>query len=174
MTDLKRPQRITVSSDHVDGYLLEMFELGDGPVGTCPRHAVWLHRLTAGGFRWRCSCGAERVHHDLDAALLAEARAHFDEAWEPAAVPIGHFACVWNDRVQNDPPPSADDLARLARDLFAPPDELARRRDRGKLPAGVAVVHRCGICGKTFEITSDDPHWSTGRGPICPEEGTVR
>jgi len=29
-------------------------------------------------------------------------------------------------------------------------------------------VHRCGLCGQTFEIKSDDPHWSTGRGPICP------
>ena len=31
-------------------------------------------------------------------------------------------------------------------------------------------IHRCGLCGKTFEIKSDDPHWVTGRGPICPTE----
>ena len=33
-------------------------------------------------------------------------------------------------------------------------------------------VHRCGFCGKTFEIKPDDPHWSTGRGPLCPTERT--
>ena len=31
-------------------------------------------------------------------------------------------------------------------------------------------VHVCGQCGQTFQITKDDPHWSTGRGPICPTE----
>ena len=30
--------------------------------------------------------------------------------------------------------------------------------------------HRCGFCGQTFQITADDPHWSTGRGPLCPTE----
>ena len=29
-------------------------------------------------------------------------------------------------------------------------------------------VHVCGLCGETFEIRDDDPHWSTGRGPLCP------
>jgi hypothetical protein len=29
--------------------------------------------------------------------------------------------------------------------------------------------HVCGECGETFEISDDDPHWSTGRGPICPK-----
>jgi hypothetical protein len=172
MTDAAtRPQRIS-PSDEVDGYLLEMFELGDGSIGTCPRHAVWLKRLKAGGYRWRCSCGVERSHHVLDAALLAEARAHFDQAWEPAAVPIGSAFCLWNDRVQGDPPPTTEELERLAQDLFAPPDEVARQRFRktGALPPGVEVVHRCGLCGETFQITRDDPHWSTGRGPICPKE----
>lgn len=32
--------------------------------------------------------------------------------------------------------------------------------------------HRCGICGQTFQITRNDPHWSTGRGPLCPTERT--
>lgn len=36
----------------------------------------------------------------------------------------------------------------------------------------IEVVHLCGICGQTFEIKSTDPHWSTGRGPICPTERT--
>lgn len=34
----------------------------------------------------------------------------------------------------------------------------------------IEVVNVCGLCGKTFEITKDDPHWSTGRGPICPDD----
>lgn len=29
-------------------------------------------------------------------------------------------------------------------------------------------VNLCGLCGQTFRITADDPHWSTGKGPICP------
>lgn len=31
------------------------------------------------------------------------------------------------------------------------------------------VQHRCGECGELFEIAGDDPHWRTGRGPICPK-----
>jgi hypothetical protein len=31
-------------------------------------------------------------------------------------------------------------------------------------------VNLCGFCGKNFEISRNDPHWSTGRGPICPEQ----
>ena len=27
----------------------------------------------------------------------------------------------------------------------------------------------CGECGEEFEISEADPHWSTGRGPICPK-----
>jgi hypothetical protein len=161
-----------MSADEVDGYLLEIFELGDGPIGSGPRHAVWLKRLVAGGYCWKCSCGARREHSELDVALLAEARAHFDDAWEPAAVPVWSPLCLWNDRSLGDPSPSTEDLARLARDLFAPPDELARRKFRktGDLPPGVEVADVCGICGESFRIAPDDPHWSTGRGPICPRE----
>jgi hypothetical protein len=164
-----RPTRVNLPpSDEVGGYLLEMFELGDGPIGSGKRHAVWLHQLKDGGYRWKCSCGVQRDQLKLDTALLAEARAHFDQAWEPAAVPIGHAFCIWNDRVMKAPPPTTADLELLARDLFAPRDELAARRNKGKIPPGVEVVNICGLCGQTFRITKDDPHWSTGRGPICP------
>jgi hypothetical protein len=27
----------------------------------------------------------------------------------------------------------------------------------------------CGLCGLRFRIADDDPHWSAGHGPICPE-----
>lgn len=33
----------------------------------------------------------------------------------------------------------------------------------------IEVENRCGFCGQAFQIAPDDPHWSTGRGPICPE-----
>ncbi len=32
----------------------------------------------------------------------------------------------------------------------------------------MGVENRCGFCGETFEISETDPHWSSGRGPICP------
>lgn len=32
----------------------------------------------------------------------------------------------------------------------------------------VEVVNVCGFCGQELQFSSDDPHWSTGRGPICP------
>ncbi len=161
-----RPQRVMLPpSDYIGGYLLEIFELGGRPG---KRHAVWLHQLKAGGYRWKCSCGAQRSQPMLDVALLVDARTHFDQAWDPAPVPVGNFACIWNDRARQAPPPSTEDLERLALDLFGPPDELALRRNRGKLSPGVEVVHLCGLCGQTFEIKPDDPHWVTGRGPICP------
>lgn len=30
------------------------------------------------------------------------------------------------------------------------------------------AINWCGICGQLFQVRSDDPHWATGRGPICP------
>ena len=30
------------------------------------------------------------------------------------------------------------------------------------------VINRCGFCGETFKIDPTDPHWSMGRGPLCP------
>ena len=30
------------------------------------------------------------------------------------------------------------------------------------------ITNRCGFCGETFQIDKNDPHWSTGRGPLCP------
>jgi hypothetical protein len=31
-----------------------------------------------------------------------------------------------------------------------------------------AVINLCGFCGETFRIDASDPHWVTGRGPLCP------
>ena len=33
----------------------------------------------------------------------------------------------------------------------------------------IEVENRCGFCGQTFQIAPSDPHWSTGRGPLCPQ-----
>jgi hypothetical protein len=154
-------------SDERFAYLLEVFELGVGRLGTGERHAVWLNRLKVGGYRWKCLCGAGCQQPVLDAALLAEARGHFDQAWEPPPVPIAHPAAIWNDRALRHHPPTTAELDQLAR-------ELSEDGDRPLRPGGggtraVEVVHRCGICGEVFQICPDDPHWSTGRGPICPE-----
>lgn len=105
------------TSDYHCSYLLEVFELGTGPIGTGSRHAVWLHHLKAGGYRWACSCGAGRSHHDLDTALVAEARAHFDQVWQPVPTPIWHPVAIWTDRALGERPPSAADLEQLAREL---------------------------------------------------------
>lgn len=152
-----------------DGPMLEVYELEDGPIGTGQRHAVWLHRLKTGGYRWECSCGEQRSHRELDAALLAEARAHFDQVGSPTAQVsfLRHLACVW-DRAAESAPPDADGLEQLARDL--------RMRDADITPIKrepIDVVHLCGLCGQTFRIAPDDPHWSTGRGPICPSRSDL-
>lgn len=64
---------------------------------------------------------------------------------------------------------------------IGPPQPLVSFRSRVDVdvPAHVAdvvevdvaaeVVNWCGLCGQVFRIAPDDPHWSTGRGPICPK-----
>lgn len=42
--------------------------------------------------------------------------------------------------------------------------------DGGHEIGPIEVVNVCGICGKSFQIAADDPHWSTGLGPICPDD----
>lgn len=109
--------RRTAVSDYRSSYLLEVFELGTGPIDSGARHAVWLHHLKIGGYCWKCSCGRQMTHHALDAALLAEARTHFDQRWKPAAVPIWHPVAIWVDRATKQTPPSTSDLERLAVEL---------------------------------------------------------
>jgi len=128
-----RPRRIRCKpTDECCAYLLEVFEVGAGPIGTGTRHAVWLRHLRDGSYRWKCSCGASRSHGDLDAALLAEARAHFDQVWESAPSPIWHPVAVWNDRASGEPPPSAADIEQLARDFASEMNSEARPAVRGR------------------------------------------
>lgn len=165
-----RPARVDLPpSEEKWGHILEMFELGDGPIGTGQRHCVWFHALKAGGYRWRCSCGAESRHEKVSAALFAEARMHFEQPWQPAAVPIGTAFAIWNDRVAGQPPPTIDDLVLLAQEFAEEEADVTPLRPR---TVEIEVVHRCGLCGQTFQISKDDPHWSTGRGPICPAPRT--
>lgn len=157
----RRPERVLLPpSDECCSHLLEVFVLDT--VGTRPVHAVWLHHLKVGGYRWKCSCDAQRSHHVLDAALLAEARAHFDQVWEHAAVSIWHPVAVWNDR--------ATWAALTKADLEKLTIELAHGGTGGDVDVAVEAVNLCGTCGNTFQITADDPHWSTGRGPICSRQ----
>ena len=164
---MARPERILLPpSEETWGHILEVFDIGDGP-RAAKRHCVWLHKLRAGGYRWKCSCGAEMKHHELDVALFAEARGHFEQAWEPAAVPIGSPFAIWNDRVAGRDPPSLDDLKLLVQEFAEEEADVTPIRPKR---VEVEVVHLCGLCGQTFQITDTDPHWSTGRGPICPTE----
>jgi hypothetical protein len=104
-------------TDVVESVLLEVFELGDGPIDSGRRHAVWMHHLKSGRYCWKCCCGAQRSHHEPDAALLANAREHFDQAWKPAAVPIWHPVAIWNDRAMKQAAPTTTDLEALAREI---------------------------------------------------------
>ena len=45
--------------------------------------------------------------------------------------------------------------------------------DGGHEIGPIEVMNVCGLCGKTFRIADDDPHWSTGLGPICPEDTRI-
>ena len=161
-----RPERVLLPpSEEKWGHILEMFELGDGPIGTGQRHCVWLHALKAGGYRWRCSCGAKSQPQEISVELFADARTHFEQPWQPAAAPIGSAFAIWNDRVKGEAPPSIDDLELLVQEFAEQEADVTPIRPYGP---PIEVVHRCGLCGRTFQISKDDPHWSTGRGPICP------
>lgn len=116
-TALQLERILLPTSDEHCSYLLEVFELGTGPIGSGARHAIWLHHSKSGGYRWKCSCGDGMSHHELDAALLAEARAHFDQVWKPVPTPIWHPVAIWTDRAHGERPPSTADLEQLAKEL---------------------------------------------------------
>lgn len=160
ITTRPRMTRINLApSNECCSHLLELFKQEDGPDNKGKKHGVWLHHLKTGGYRWECACGASRDHSVLDAALLAEAHAHFDQAWEPPAIPLGHPVAVWNNRAAGRPSPSKEDLEKLAIDLA---------HGGVGVSVEVQVVNLCGLCGQIFTFKPDDPHWVTGRGPICP------
>jgi hypothetical protein len=155
-----RPEgALSPSSNKQDGYLLEIFEQRTS-TDVKVRHAIWLWRLKTEQWCWECSsCGPSTAHHELDAALLAEARAHFDQGWGLEPTPIWSPLAIWVDRWTRVPPPSAADLDKLATELA-----------QGRRSQPQEAVNVCGFCGQTFQIAPDDPHWSTGRGPICPKD----
>jgi len=164
-----RPERILLPpSDESWGQILEMFDVGEGPRKD-RRHCVWLHKLRAGGYRWKCSCGVRVDYATIGLALFTEARGHFDQKWTPVPVPLGSPFAIWNDRVNGDLPPSRDDLELLVQEFAEEEADVTPIRPKRM---EIEVVHLCGLCGKTFRIANDDPHWSTGRGPICPTEKT--
>lgn len=112
-----RPERVLVVahpySNERSRYLLETFDHG------MKRHAIWLRYMKDGSYRWECSCGTSRSCSVIDATLLAEARAHFDQVWDPPAVAIHHPFAIWNDRAFKMAPPSQQDLEQLAEELRA-------------------------------------------------------
>lgn len=156
----QRPERIQLpSSPFGSSWLLYVFQHAD------EQQAVWLHEINAegefihgSGYTWRCSCGANTagLARSLTVQLLRAAWSHFDAHLDPAAVPLRASLARWYRGGQE---PDLDALLEL---------EVARILGRApELP--VEVVHVCGECGESFEISESDPHWATGRGPTCPK-----
>jgi hypothetical protein len=131
---------------------------------TDKQQAVWLHKIRADGefihgpgYKWECSSGANNdgLGRPLTAQLLHSAWSHFDAHLDPAAIPLRGPLARWYRGGQE---PDLDALFER---------EVARILGRApELP--IEVVHVCGECGESFEISESDPHWATGRGPICP------
>ena len=135
-------------SPYVRSWLLYIFELAG------EQRAVWLHELST-GYTWSCSCDINDggLGRPLTTLLLREAWEHFDNHLE--AVPLcGGFA-RWNRGGQRS---ELDEVL-----------DLEVKRILGQAPEiPVEVINVCGECGESFEISDVDPHWVTGRGPICP------
>jgi hypothetical protein len=157
---LNRPERVKLPpSPYAESFLLYGF------MHRGERQAVWLHKISAdgefihdAGYTWKCSCGANDAGRGrpLTTNLLWEAWSHFDAHLDPRAEPLHGSASRWYRGGQEA------DMERMF--------ELEVARILGHEPElPVQVIHRCGECGETFEISDTDPHWSTGRGPICPK-----
>lgn len=154
-----RPERVTIpKSPYSEGFLLYTFEHRG------QRQAVWLNKIDKDaefirgpGHVWRCSCGANEVAPGapLTTAMLWAAWSHFDTHIDPPATPMYGAMARWNRGVVDPDMDKVFEL-ELARLLGNEPD----------IP--VEVINVCGECGDTFKISKDDPHWSTGRGPLCP------
>ncbi len=148
-----RLERIRLSpSPHRRSWLLYIFEHAG------EQRAVWLHELADDtGHAWQCSCGANDScpGAPLTAHVLREAWSHFDTHGDPAGIPLHGPMARWYRGGRSV------DLDETL--------ELEVQRILGREPERpVEVVSVCGMCGETFEISDDDPHWETGRGPICP------
>lgn len=148
------PERIRVPSSHfLNSWLLYVFQHR----GT--QRAVWLHEINGhgSGYIWKCSCGANSAGNasPLTTDLLHSAWSHFDAHLDPVAVPLHGPMARWYRGGQDQ---DLDALFRL---------EVSRIISReSELP--VEFAHICGTCGESFAISGDDPHWATGKGPICP------
>lgn len=154
-----RPEHVQLPpSPYGASWLLYVFKHTD------KQQAVWLHKIRADGefihgpgYKWECSSGANNdgLGRPLTAQLLHSAWSHFDAHLDPAAIPLRGPLARWYRGGQE---PDLDALFER---------EVARILGRApELP--IEVVHVCGECGESFEISESDPHWATGRGPICP------
>jgi hypothetical protein len=157
-----RPERIHLPpSPYGPSWLLYIFE------HAAKQQAVWLHKISADGefihgpgYKWECSCGANSagLGGPLTVQLLYSAWSHFGAHLDPQAVPLHGPLARWYRGGQEADLETVFEL-EIARILGQAPE----------LPA--EVLHICGECGGSFEISDSDPHWSTGlKGPTCPKE----
>jgi len=156
----QRPERIQLPpSPYGRSWLLYIFE------HTGEQQAVWLHKIKAesefihgSGYTWQCSCSANDagLAGPLTAGLLRSAWSHFDSHLNPPAIPLHGPLARWYRGGQE---PDLDALFEL---------EVERILGHAPEPP-MEIVHVCGMCGESFEISDQDPHWATGRGPICPK-----
>lgn len=159
-----RPERVRLPpSPHSDSWPLYAF------MHRGKQYAVWLHKISVHsefirgpGYVWGCSCGANNASlgRPLSTQILHEAWSHFDGHLDPKAEPLRINPMRWF-RGGSEPDLNSVFELEVARILGLAPE----------LP--VEVVHRCGTCGETFQISKTDPHWCTGRGPICPQESPI-
>ena len=103
-----------------------------------------------------------RTWHEIAGGLPG---ARMNVAFRPERVNI-----AWTGKARVDCPETAtDDDGTIVPCAF---DKDHDGRHRFIVFGG--VEHRCGLCGETFEIKPTDPHWVTGRGPICPPKPKLR
>lgn len=140
----------------------------------CGGTIVWHDdlRVSNPGAQWRycekpACVEAEAAYHGFSVTEMTQYRAALRVKRMQKPKPVPHTATQL---------PSGAVHIKLAPQPFKLDPGEACWCNRGKDCDGShevwigAPVNRCGICGKTFEIRSDDPHWSTGRGPICPDD----
>ena len=132
-----------------------------------PQYPVSLHEIMVESFALvKISIGERTITAAEDRSfMIGQALRRLYRLVEPADVDIETGVCL---HLCND-----SDVPRKPKDGL-----LIRQPVRALVTPTASTVHDehvieaenyCMFCGQTFQIAPDDPHWSTGRGPICPQ-----